>query len=393
MRSVQEALVDPRPRSRLTPRVRRDVLVDRAAFRLVTSRAGLPDAGRLARIDGEVAGALELFEERGWLAAPETYHREPPAIGAIRTSRRRSGNVRFTSLSWLDGYEPWPEEPGAARFRAYAKNRVARAALLEHRSSDRPWLLCIHGFGMGSSALDLRVFRALHLHRELGLDVAFLTLPFHGRRNPGPGRSPAAPGVDVLDTVHALAQAVWDARQLLAHLRTRTAQPVGVMGLSLGGLVTALVASLDAPDAAMLLVPAVDMPGLMADASARGVGGEAGLRLLERARPLYAPVSPLRLSPRVPLDARFILAGTLDRFARPSTQAVELWRHWDRPALHWYHGGHVSVFWARGVQAAIDATLRATLGQPTKSAGVVGPGGPQPPPISGVAGSGVAGQT
>jgi hypothetical protein len=41
---------DPRPRSRLTPRVRRDVFVDAAAFRLVTSRAGKPDAALLERV-------------------------------------------------------------------------------------------------------------------------------------------------------------------------------------------------------------------------------------------------------------------------------------------------------------------------------------------------------
>ncbi len=132
------------------------------------------------------------------------------------------------------------------------------------------------------------------------------------------------------------------------------------MGLSLGGLVAATVASVDTPHAVLLLVPAVDLPALAADA----IRGEAELgstpetALLLRAEPLFAPVSPLRLTPKVPTERRFILAGTLDRFARPTRQAVALWRHWDQPALHWYHGGHVSLFWARGVQAAIEAQLR-----------------------------------
>jgi hypothetical protein len=107
------------------------------------------------------------------------------------------------------------------------------------------------------------------------------------------------------------------------------------------------------------LVPAVDLPALAADATREEPGGTAEADLLVRATPLFAPVSPLQLSPMVPTERRFIVAGTLDRFARPSGQAVALWRHWDRPPLHWYHGGHVSVFWARGVQDAIDAHLRA----------------------------------
>jgi acetyl esterase/lipase len=165
------------------------------------------------------------------------------------------------------------------------------------------------------------------------------------------------PSPDLLDTVHGLAQAVWDARQLLAHLRAQTHQPIGVMGLSLGGLVSALVASIEEPHAVLLLVPAVDLPTLMADA-ARRAGGLRNGELPTRAAPLFSPVNPLCLTPKVPLERRFIVAGTLDRFARPSSQAIALWRHWDEPELHWYHGGHVSAFWARGLQAEIDAKLR-----------------------------------
>jgi hypothetical protein len=351
---------DPRPHSRLTPRVRRDALVDAAAYRLVASRVGRPDADVLQRIDGEVTEALDLFEERGWIADPASYHQAPPAPSGVRTKRGRSGNLRFTSLSWLDGYEPRPEEPGTARFLDYRVNRVARATLLEHRGADRPWLVCLHGFGMGRPGLDLRAFRALRLHRDVGLNLAFLTLPFHGRRNPGPATSPPMPSADVLDTVHGLTQAIWDARQLLAHVGERTQHPVGLMGLSLGGLVAASVASIDRPHAVVLLVPAVDLPNLMADAAARGdVGATADDEMLARAGRLFAPVSPLRLTPRVPTERQLIVAGTLDRFARPTGQAVALWHHWGQPALHWYHGGHVSLFWARGVQAAIDAHLRA----------------------------------
>ncbi|MFI5045369.1 MAG: alpha/beta hydrolase, partial [Acidimicrobiales bacterium] len=269
-----------------------------------------------------------------------------------------SGNLRFTAMSWLDGYEPHEGEPGAERFLGYGANRVARATLLEHRSADRPWLICLHGFGMGRPGLDLRAFRALHLHRDLGLNVAFLTLPFHGRRNPGPSTAPPMPSADALDTVHGLTQAVWDVRQLLAHLRSRTSQPIGLMGLSLGGRVAATAASIDEPHAVLLLVPAIDLPGLAADAMRAEPDGSTEADLLVRATPLFAPVSPLQLTPKVPIERRFILAGTLDRFARPGGQAVALWRHWDQPQLHWYHGGHVSVFWVRGVQDAIDANLR-----------------------------------
>jgi alpha-beta hydrolase superfamily lysophospholipase len=325
-------------------------------LRAITFRAA-PDPALVARTEAEVTEALRLFEAEGWIDDPASYHREPPAPSGVRERRTRSGNVRYTKLTWLDGYEVRAEEPGAERYRGYRSNRLAHLSLLEHRD-DRPWLVCVHGFGMGSSGLDLRAFRGLHLHRDLGMNVAFVTLPFHGKRKIDRSPLPKVPGIDVLDNLHAFEQAIWDVRQALALVRARTSEDVGLMGLSLGGGIAATVASIEEPHAVALLVPAVDLPTLFADAAARA-GGDAveGLELLERSRALMAPVSPLSLTPRVPVERRAIVAGTLDKFARPSTQAAALWRHWDEPALHWYHGGHVSLFWSPRAKAAIDGFL------------------------------------
>jgi pimeloyl-ACP methyl ester carboxylesterase len=356
--SATEGADDPRPFSRLTPRVRRDVLVDRLAYRLVSGRAGIPDAPEVARIDREVSAALPLFEQQGWLADPASYHRTPPPVEHLRARRKRVGGLHATALTWLDGFRCRPEEPGATRYAGFRKNRVAHAALVEHRREDRPWLICLHGFGMGSPGVDMRSFRAAHLHRGLGLNLAFLTLPFHGPRRSGQSGVPEIPGADVLDNLHGLAQAVWDARQLLRYLQERSDQPVAIMGLSLGGCIAALVASLDDPHGVLLLIPAVDFSALLVEGSERLVPPDtASIDLAERARPVLAPVTALSLTPRVPLERRFIVAGTLDRFVRPTTQAVALWRHWAQPELHWYHGGHVSLFWARGVQTAVDGAL------------------------------------
>ena len=278
---------------------------------------------------------------------------------SIRTRPARSANHRYTSLTWLDDYEVPADEPGAARYAEHRSNRLARAALVEQRAS-RPWLVCVHGFGMGSPGLDLRRFAPSTCARTSASTSRFPVLPFHGRRNPGgdailtrgPGdrrpRQPprAGPGRVGRPTAPAL-------------LRERTDQPIGLMGLSLGGAVAATVASLDEPDAVLLLAPAVDLPTLMQEVGARFSPDEvAASTLAERSRVVLAPVSPLALEPKVPVDRRAIFSGTLDLFAKPSTQAVALWRHWDEPELHWYHGGHVSLFWSPSARKGIDASLR-----------------------------------
>jgi hypothetical protein len=42
----------------------------------------------------------------------------------------------------------------------------------------------------------------------------------------------------------------------------------------------------------------------------------------------------------IPKDRRMIITGLGDRMAPPD-QAVMLWEHWDRCALHWFPGSHV----------------------------------------------------
>ena len=117
--------------------------------------------------------------------------------------------------------------------------------MLRHKEP-RPWLVCVHGAEMGRAALDLTLFRAWHLHEDLGLNVVLPVLPMHGPRARGLPKGAVFPGEDVMDNVHATAQAVWDVRRLLSWIRSQQPEsPIGLNSISLGGYVTSLVASLE----------------------------------------------------------------------------------------------------------------------------------------------------
>lgn len=95
--------------------------------------------------------------------------------------------------------------------------------------------MCVHGTEMGRAALDLTVFRAWQLHDEFGLNVVMPVLPMHGPRARGLPKGAVFPGEDILDDVHATAQAVWDIRRLLTWIRSQEPQsPIGLNSLSLG---------------------------------------------------------------------------------------------------------------------------------------------------------------
>ena len=107
---------------------------------------------------------------------------------------------------------------------------------------------------MGTPNIDLSLFHAQWLHEELGLNVLLPVQPLHGRRRRGSPKGTTYPAGDLLDNVHGAAQAVWDVRRALSWIRSQDPDArIGLTGVSLGGYVGALVASLD-PDLACAIL-------------------------------------------------------------------------------------------------------------------------------------------
>jgi Prolyl oligopeptidase family len=295
---------------------------------------------------GEITGAVEMFDDAGWLSTPTSFHLAPPPPDASATTIRRVRSMQHTyeRLIFESGYEPHADEPGRERWLSYSGNHQATAWILRH-DEPRPWLVSIHGAQMGRPNIDLTILRARWLHQELGLNVALPVLPLHGPRRPGAPKGTSFPGPDVLDNIHGASQSVWDVRRLIAWIRAQDPDAaVGITGVSLGGYVSSLVAGLD-PDlaCAILGVPVVDLVSLMEhhtppDLKSRWLGA------LEPARHISRVVSPLATQPLVPLERRFVYAGLADRIIHPHLQIMRLWEHWSRPEIHWYEGGHTLFF-------------------------------------------------
>jgi pimeloyl-ACP methyl ester carboxylesterase len=213
---------------------------------------------------------------------------------------------------------------------------------------------------MGTSALmDLRAFRVPQLHRR-GINVVVPVLPLHGPRAAGGVRGEDLMTIDMVDSMHGMAQAAWDFRRVIRWLRdSQGAQQVGLIGYSLGGLVASLVASLEDDLACVIAgIPVVDLPSLfrrhMPSEVARQAIAHGALGSV--ADDVHRVVSPLAMGCRVPFERRFIFAGLADRMSTFG-QARRLWLHWGRPALAAYPGGHVGFFWSAAVRRFVDDAL------------------------------------
>ncbi len=324
-----------------------EVLLDRT-FTLSTSViTGIPLPDAVRRMLDEVAEAQRLFEAQGWLAEPAAYHGDPPPLRDPETreestwagARRR----RYRRLVFPSGYEPHAGEPGRERWLAHPSNGTAHAYVLEHAGAPRPWLVCVHGFGMGTPLVNLSGFPVRLLHDELGLNLVFPCLPLHAARGATRLSGGEVLSPDYLRLVHLFAQGAWDVRRLVSWIRTRGGERVGLYGVSLGGYVSSLVAGLEDGLACVIAgIPMVDFPLAAQDNMPwimRRYDDEFALdwRLV---RAITHVVSPLALAPRVPREGRFIYAGIADRVVKPEHPRA-LWRHWGEPEIHWYSGGHV----------------------------------------------------
>ncbi len=325
-------------------------------FRLVRR---MSDPQRFERIEAEAGAALEFYQRNGLLDNAEGFFAAPPPLTDV-TVRQFAGRGRSHERIVFDsGYAPRPGEPGADRWLSYGGNTREYALVLRHREP-RPWLVCIHGSAMGRAPIDLRLFRAWHLHEDLGLNVVLPVLPLHGPRRRGLPEGVSWPGEDVLDNVHATGQAVWDIRRLLSWIRLQEpGSPIGLNSMSLGGYIASLVASLeDGLTCAILGVPLVNLFDLMAHHGAGLLAhDDPRTQLLDKVAPLGKMLSPLSLRPRVPMQGRFVYAGVADQIVQPRAHAVRLWEHWGRPEVHWYRGGHTGFFRSRPVQEFIDDAL------------------------------------
>jgi alpha/beta hydrolase family protein len=345
------------PRSALSPRQR--LVVDASAISDLALRTRVASALAATVTPAVVASSVRSGNDRGNLrfyaelaAERDPAKSFPPPTEVPRVSSRPASplaewiargtvdNIAFASS--FTAINPAMRK----RWGAWTSNNVARAQHWRHDDGPRPTLCVIHGF-MGSSYLLNGLFFSLPWYYRSGYDVLLYTLPFHGRRaekfSPFSGFGYFAGGLSGF--AEAMAQAVHDFRSIVDYLRHTGVDRIALTGISLGGYTSALVASVDDRLEAVIPNCPVVTPATMFDEwfPANKLLG-LGLRLSGIGRDeLAAGLSyhcPLNYQPLLPKDRRMIITGLGDRMAPPG-QAVMLWEHWNRCALHWFPGNHV----------------------------------------------------
>ena len=357
-------LPDDPPAPELDLKLAAEIAFDEAVLGSLTMMIGVYNNSNQARVGEELEETLDWLRAGGWLNEPASFHEAPPPLGPVSVATARTAGMDYEVMRFESEFEPRRGAPGRDRWLGYARNRQAEARIMRAPGS-REWLVCIHGLAMGRAWLDLPAMSADRLHRR-GVNLAFPVLPLHGPRAIGLAGGAGFISGDVANTLHALTQTAWDIRRLVGWLRDEGAERIGLLGLSLGGYSTALVASLEEGlDCAIAGIPAADFGELSCyHATGRAMALAAAAQITpERISTALTPVAPLALAPRVPPEGRFIFGALADRFV-PPPQVEALWRHWGKPEIAWYPGGHLGFRFHAEVRDLVGHALDATLLRP-----------------------------
>jgi dienelactone hydrolase len=336
--------------------------VDRAVGAAMFSRRTLSQESATAEALGHLDRMRALEAVRALYDRPE-HHLEPdsffgiprPADPQLARVRPLSGG-QVVDAVWDSGFAPHCGEI-ADRYLECEPNRKAAARLYLH-DTPRPVALLLHGYRCGHWKLEERVWPVSWMF-ERGLDVALPVLPFHAvrARRGGP---PVFPSSDPRMTIEGFRQAVHDLRSLIHHLYARGAPAVGVLGMSLGGYTSALLATVERQLA--FSVPIIPLASIaeFAREGGRLVGTpeqqEAQYAALEAA---YRVVSPLGRPAQIASDRILVLGAVADRIT-PVKHARRLAAHFDAP-LEVFAGGHV-LQWGRAEGFRSVARLLGRLG-------------------------------
>jgi pimeloyl-ACP methyl ester carboxylesterase len=301
-----------------------------------------------------LAHVRETYGAPHLVASPEAYFAPPPAVTPrVRSLRRLAWGAECLEASWESAFEPFA--PGVRdRYLAHAPNRTAHARLYVG-GGPRPATILVHGYMAGQWAVEERAWPVRWLNRS-GLDVALAVLPFHGVRARVEGGAPPFPGADPRFTNEGFRQAVADLRVLVGLLRERGATSVGIMGMSLGGYTTSLMATVQDDLAfAVPIIPLASLADFARDQGRLGRGDRAAAEhaALEAANHV---VSPFARPSRVAAERVLVVGAEADQVT-PIAHAERIAAHLRAPLLR-VAGGHLVQSWRAEAFRAIKAMLR-----------------------------------
>jgi hypothetical protein len=367
-------VIDSAPDSRLSQFERLTLLGGREldrALEWITSRTSsfslvnsLDQNNQKIDVDAIIGDAKFYSANPAWADDYTSFYKKPevlPNVGSKLIHGLKDGGI--IDLTFTSSY--LPQNAAYSEFNErYVENKTVHARYWQHTEKAKATIIALHGWTMGDQRLNSLAFLPGHFYK-LGFDVMLVELPFHGRRRPKELTQEQAdslfPGSNLAFTNEVIGQFIHDLRQLKMFLNIHGTKKAGCIGMSLGAYFASLWAMLDELDFCIPIVPVSSMSEI-AWRALKNIPSFLELKKQGLTREIldmgFAIHCPLSFKPKTKPGNVMILAGLADKIV-PSSQPRALWKHWNKPSMHWFRGGHLLQFKSRRALTQISKFLKA----------------------------------
>jgi dienelactone hydrolase len=282
-----------------------------------------------------IRGQVEFRPGPGEDEVPARFRLEPASFDYELQLRRSADQMRVWSLTFPSPVTTIDTENNTVHCEYFQPRRDGS----EPRA---PAVVVLHILG---ADFALSRYYAARL-ADRGVGALFLKLPYYGERRP-PGKRFLS--TDLKRTVAAMRQGVCDVRRAVTWLASRPeVDParLGVTGISLGGVVAAIAASVDpAIERAVLLLAGGGLAEILWEmpeaAGYRALWLAAG-RSKRDLEALTRPYDPLTYAEGMRGKRVLMMAARVDEVIPPRA-AIALWEAAGKPPLRWLDCGHYSA--------------------------------------------------
>jgi dienelactone hydrolase len=249
------------------------------------------------------------------------------------------------------------DSPDPVNNTVHAEYFLPAAAAPNPEVRRRPAVIVLHILG---ADFALSRYLAARL-ADRGVAALFVKLPYYGERR-SPGESKRFLSTDIDRSIGAMRQGVCDVRRAAAWLAGRPEidpERLGITGVSLGGILSAVAAAVDPTlNRAALLLAGGDLGRILWEmpeaAKYRALWLDSGKTIADL-RKLTDPFDPLAYAHRLKGKHVMMIAGSVDEVIPPDCTRA-LWSAAGRPPITWYDCGHYSAI------AYLLPAVRATVG-------------------------------
>lgn len=207
-------------------------------------------------------------------------------------------------------------------------------------------IIFIHGWRSDSLDRLHKVFLNSFIERKY--NVYSYVLPFHMERasNESLYSGEYFVSADVVRTLKSVQQAVSDIRALIKYIKTLRKEKVIIIGLSLGGIISNLLAETEENiDVLISLFYANDLAFTVFETEAGKyikkdfLKNDFSYSLLKRS---WAIINPSLRKPVLELDKILLVSGKYDKYVLNKDTDV-LWENWEKPERYMYNCGHSGI--------------------------------------------------